>query len=290
MSTSEVLTAINELATKIAANTSAENFNAETPFVALPPGYQVHNLENYVKFLDARLPTPRRVKKSMTFIDVDSFVSYFTKFKAGHQPQLFAAHDTAGLSIMCVFDYDEAGDGKTPTTAAWNTNLAYLRLAYSRDYQEMRNKADRWFGQEEFALFVEENTHLFIKPDGATMLELAQELKGVRNVAWQSGKSLHNGQVSIEYIETLEAVSKRGAIVVPQHLELKMPMYEGFKDMPINAAFRWKLNEQKRVEFSYRLLTKVAERTAEDDVKKSVTKATGLPLLAVGSFAGITMA
>lgn len=291
MSNDQILKSINELADKLSVVRDPANFSAERPFIALPQGYQVHSLDSYARYLDPRADSPRKVVKRIRFTEVESFLDYFTKFKMGHYPVIFSQVSDVGLEVMCVFDYDLPGSVAADgiTFPAWNDNRAHLQLAYSRDYKQLRSNSDKWFGQEEFALFVEENTHLFTNPDGATMLELAQSLKGARNVSWQSGKNLHNSTVQIEYIETIDAHTTRGQIVVPQYLELAMPMYEGFKELAIRAAFRWKLNADKKVEFAYRLLTKVAEREAEDEVKEAISKGTGLPLLAVQSFNGTTV-
>lgn len=287
--TKDILNVVSNLADQMAVAHSPEKFDPEKPFLALPQGYQVHSMKEYANHIDNRAAAPRRVKKSINFVEVQSFLDYFNKFKEGHQPQLFTTTTNEGLRVMCVFDYDEAAAPGVPGTAAkWNENRAYLQLAYSRDYKQLRDHADKWFGQEEFALFVEENLHLFVEPAGAAMLEIAQHLKGTKNVNWQSGKSLHNGSTQLEYVETIEARSHTSYAQVPEYIKLISPMYEGFALQDIKAALRWKLTSDKKIEFAYRLLTKEAERKAEDEVKQKVSEATLLPLLAVKDFDGIT--
>lgn len=280
----QLLKAVDNLATKIAAINEAP-FDKNKPFIALPEGYNVHNLNQYLTILDSRADKPNTVQKEIRFNHVDSFLVYFNQFRAGHKPQLFTKTDDTGVQIMAIMDYDESSE--LGTEAKWGDNKLYLALSFSRDYKAFRDKNNTWFTQEDFALFVEEYLHLFIKPEGAAMLEIAQHLKGTKNVQWQSGKSLRNGATQLEYIETVEAQNIRQSTEVPEYVELKMPMYEGFGLQDVKAALRWKL-ENKEIKFSFRLLTKQAEEKAENEVKESVKEGTGLPLLGVSDFRNIT--
>jgi hypothetical protein len=294
--TQTVLELINKVAEGVVAGKAEANFDQNKPFAVVPQGYQVADLTEYAEHLEQRGAAPRRVSKRMRFVDVTSFLVYFQKFRTGHNPQLFNKLSSSGLHVMGVFDYDEAQGGEAPATivptgtrAKWGDNVAYLSLAYSRDYKQLRELADKWFKQDEFALFVEENLHLFVQPNGATMFELAQHLKGKRNVEWESGKRLGNSSTQLSYIETIDATTVRGEpLTVPDYLLLRLPMYEGFSEQEVKLAFRWRLNQEKEINFSYRLLTKVAERQAEQEVKQRIEGTTELPLLTVSSFNGLT--
>lgn len=269
-----------------------QKFDPENPFIVVPEGYEVKDMKEFAAYADERLERPRRISKRMRFVDVTSFLVYVQQFRKGHTPQLFNKLTSSGLHLMCVFDYDQAAADSTlaiNTVSNWGDNVAYLNLAYSRDYKQLRESADKWFKQDEFALFVEENLHLFIQPNGATMFELAQHLKGKRNVEWESGKRLNNSSTQLSYLETIDATTVRGEpLEVPDYLLLRLPMYEGFSEQEVKLAFRWRLNQDKEINFSYRLLTKVAERQAETEVKQRVEGTTELPLLTVSSFNGLT--
>ena len=292
--TATILELINKVSGNVVASNAEENFNPEKPFALIPEGYEVADLSAYAAHHDARQERPRRIEKRMRFVDVTSFLQYVQQFRVGHKPQLFNKLTSSGLHLMCVFDYDEPSIGSEArdvpaTNPRWGSNVAFLNLAYSRDYKQLREAADKWFKQDEFALFVEENLHLFIQPSGATMFELAQHLKGKRNVEWESGKRLNNSATSLSYLETIDATTVRGEpLEVPDYLLLRLPMYEGFSEQEVKLAFRWRLNQDKEINFSYRLLTKVAERQAETEVKQRVEGTTELNLLTVSSFNGLT--
>lgn len=275
---------LGELAETISALTNTAKITPEKPFLIVPSEMVALNVEEH-------LPAPSRVRKKVQFIDTKSFVNYFDLFKANYQPRIFTMGNSAGMSILCVFDYDEPGPHNIAPTRAvapkWNSHQATLALAYHPDYAALKAAENNWFKQDDFALFVEENLHLFTNPDSATMLELAQELKGHRNVGWQSGKRLANGQTKLEYTETLAGKTGRGDVDIPEYLLMKTPIFDGYSEQEIKAAFRWRLDDSGKVFFSFRLLTKVAERKAVEEVKQEIVKATALPLYAVSSFEGI---
>jgi uncharacterized protein YfdQ (DUF2303 family) len=276
----EIVTAdaINEevISYLLAARAKADEKN---PYIILPRDkLTIVDIEKYQE-------APKKIRKNLHFIEVDSFLEYFNEFKISNQPKIFSTVNDSGTNFLCIFDYDKAAkDDKKSEAPSWNSHTAKLTMAYHRDYANLRNHADKWISQEEFALFIEENAHLFVTPDAASMMELAQELKGNMNVQWQSGKRLSNGQVTMEYIETLDATSRRGHMDVPEYLDMLCPMYEGFDEKNIKAAFRWKIGGDKKVLFSFRLLTKVEERRAQEEVKEKLYIETQLPILMVTAF------
>lgn len=289
--------AVSELTNEAAALkvASLDKFSAERPFALVPDNCRVENMREYAAYIDKRQPAPRTVEKRMRFVDVTSFLTYFQAFRVGYKPQLFHKVANDGMHIVGVFDYDWPGtpveghpNGGNPTAPSWGNNVAFLKMAYSRDYQALRNGDGQWFSQTDFALFVEENQHLFFNPDGATMFELAQHLKGKQSVEWESGKRLNNSSTQFQYLETVDAQTVRGTpITVPDYLLLRLPMYEGMSEQEIKMAFRWRIVDGE-IKFAYKLLTKVAERKAEEEVKQRISGTTQLDLLTVSTFNGLT--
>lgn len=254
-------------------------FNMDAPFVVVP---------NDIKALDVEkmMPRPQRMRQRIRFTEALGFIDYFQTFRPHAHPRLFVMGNDAGMRVASVFDYAMAPGKDHGATPMWGEHIAYLELAYAPDYAELRKRNAAWMSQDEFALFVEENTHLFVNPTGADMLELAQELKGVRNASWQFGKRQSNNAVRLEYLETVEARSVKGELMVPEYLEISTLIFNGYDAETFKAAFSWKM-EGDKVKFSYRLLTKLAERKATEDVKNSIIKETKLPLYTVADFDGV---
>lgn len=260
-------------------------FNQDAPVLVIPDSVKVVSAEEF-------MPRPARLRKSIKFTEAGCFLDYYGAFKTNAAPRLFVMGDDAGMQFLSVFDYAVAPGAATndaPATGVtplWGDHRAYLELAYHPDYAELRKRNNTRFTQDDFALFVEENTHLFVNPTGADMLELAQELKGSRNASWQSGKRLSNNAVRLEYIETIEAKGVRNELIVPEYLEISTPIFKGFDAQTFKAAFSWKM-EGEKVFFSYRLLTRLAERVAVDEVKTKIATETLMPIYSVKNFDGV---
>lgn len=273
---------IDEVAAWLAMARAPERYSVNVPFTVTHKDMQPLDLERL-------MPMPSRVRKQIEFTDVDSFVEYFNDFAKNESARIFSRLAERGLDVLCVLDYDTPGalqDGKT--APSWCDHQTSLSLKYHPDYAALLANADIWHEQQDFALFIEENLHLFVKPTGADMLELSQQLKGKRNVSFQSGKRLSNGETAIEFIETVQAQSTRGEIIVPEYLELVTPMFDGFPARTIKAAFRWNSDRNSnKITFAYRLLTKQEERLAVEEVKSGIAEKTGLPILNVSSFNGV---
>ncbi len=281
---------IDEVAAWMQRARAPEAYNPNVPFTVVPQTMKVMNLEEH-------MPHPARVRKHMTFTDTNSFLSYFNEFSKQGNTKLFATRNISGVSFLCVFDYDRPGTVNTDEASwqseevmplpQWNEHRCYLGMKYHPDYIDLKCLDGKMMSQQDFALFVEKNTHLFHDPDGATMLEMAQHLKGMTKAQFQSGRRLSNGQVSIEYIEETRAQGAKGELDVPEYITMFTPIFDGFDPEEIRASFRWRIGDDKKITLGFSLLTKVQERRAEEDVRKDLSTSTGLPIMSVDNFGGI---
>lgn len=276
---------VEELAYFISQSRTPEKYATDAPFSIIHKNFNVESVEEF-------MPIPARVRRNVTFSDVESFIDYFNEFKVGEDPKVFVTTNKNGISFLAVIDFDQAG--KNPeglTLPRWGSHRCSLEMKYHPDYADLRRHADTFMSQNEFALFVEENLHLFEEPLGADMLELAQELKGIRNADWSLGERLSNGARTLNYNETIEATAARRSVTVPEYITLRTPLYEGFEPCSFKAAFRWRLVENDRnkheVGFAFRLLTKLDEREAQDQVKAKIKEQASTKLFNVDSFSGI---
>jgi len=271
-----------------APNLHRNKYDTNHPFLVVP-----HNLK--VLDLEVHMPQPSRIRKLVKFTDAESFIKYVNEFKVGHVSQLFVKKNSDGMSIMCVFDYDVAGEiiqeaGKPDVpryeVPQWNSHVAILDLTYSLDYAELREHNDNLFDQEDFAEFVEENTHLFRKPTGADMFELAQDLKITTNAHFKSQRRLSNGQVQLEYVENMQGSSAATGteVKIPTQLEMNCSIFEGLEPVDILAAFRFR-KQGGSVGFKYKLMTKLQERDAHEEIRQLVANETELNPLSVSTFA-----
>ena len=247
--------------------------NPLMPFAIVPEKTKLQELEEY-------LPAPSRVRQNNIFTDVDSFLNYYGKFAPGQTPVLFATRSDKGLRIEAVLDYHANADGKT--LPKWGHHIAVLQLAYDPDFAAWMLANGKYFEQIEFAEFVEDYTHAFVDPDGATMLELAQELKGHRNAQFGSGQRLGNGQIKLEYSEEINATTSKGDMRVPENIKLNMQIFAHIPAQDLLASFRWRLGDDKKVKFAFKFLQlRAAVEKAMDEVVAKVEETTAQKVLYV---------
>lgn len=282
---------IDELLAYMSAIRSGDKYNTNYPFLVTHDKIKVLDLEKF-------MPAPQRIRKDITFTETASFLAYFKEFRVGFKPQLFASRNAhAGYTIRAVLDYDEAGkqnvdkdgvvqDGVIAREPSWCTHLATLELDWHPDYAVLRQNSCNEFTQKQFAFFIEENTHVFHKPDAASMMEVAIHLKGHKTLTFEMGQRLANGQQSISYMEEIQGKSVKGEIIVPEVIEFKTPIYEGGDVYLLKAALRWNLDPNGKITFHYKLMTKLEERGAGEAIRKTVEDATGLNALLVDNFDG----
>jgi uncharacterized protein YfdQ (DUF2303 family) len=292
----EIKTDIKDILSYLAAINSPNIFDARVPITIVPEQLKVVDLEKH-------LPVPKSIRKKINFVDYEGFDSYFQKYKIGYEPQIFFKSSNEGLDFKCIFDYDLSGsvvknketsdspevDVVTRTAQArWNEHEANLIMSYDRDYKTIREINGKWITQDMFAAFVELNLHLFQKPDSASMLEIAQELKGTNNASFRRGKKLANGEVQFEYVEEIDAKTVTNEIALPEYITLQSPIYEGFDKKELKAAFKFRIDKAGEILFSILLLSVLEEREAQEEVKTKIKGSTGLPVYQVSSFEGIS--
>ena len=202
-----------------------DNDSAE-PVIAVPQNYKLEGLSRYM---------PRRVSQSnkYSFANLESFTRYVNEEKA-ENTRVFIDAEKA----FAVIDHS---DKSTPRL---QEHRATLPFNYSEDYERIRAVNKQYIKQEDFAELCADLAHCIVDPEPATLLELAQDLRGTTNVKWRNGKKLQNGKISIEYVES-EEVTKAGAkgdIEIPSALKISVPVYDCSKDKAaLEAEFRYRV-------------------------------------------------
>lgn len=256
-------------------NNLAESLNLEglpAHMIALTEGVKLQSIEGYQS-------APSSQKKRLTFLNKDSFLTYYKEHET-EETRLYYKKESGAISVRAIFDSHTKG------SPSHERHTADLLMPFHEDYEILRANSGHHFRQTEFAEYCEEISHLFAAPDAATILEIGQELKGSSRAEFKAGKRLSNGQVSLEYTETIDAKTSRGDIVVPEVIVFLTPIYEGGEPQEIPAAFRWRLKDRESgtITLHYKLMTLVEERIAQEKIVADVRVETGKPILLVNNF------
>lgn len=243
-------------------------------YVVIPEGSKVISLKEQQYPEGMR---PSRVIAHPKFQDQASFTSYVNTFK-DDRTRVLANADPGALNFLALIDYHGigAGDVRTPEFVS---HRAGLQLKHSEEWMLWNGKNDKLIPQVEFAEFLEDNRSDIIKPDSATMLEIAKDLEAHSEVNFASKIDTRNGAAVLKYDEQIKANVTTGQIEVPESFTIRIPVFFGEAPIEIMARLRFRITEGK-LRFQYKL-NRPAEVIAKafDLARKDIALAVSLEVL-----------
>lgn len=218
---------------------------ADIALVRVPVGDKVETLD-FARYLDR----PRRKVGTVAVHNGEAFTEYWRKH-ADDGSELWA-QETA-YSLVGVLDAHEATGGPVgPASepgedgARWAVHRVQLTLSKTKDWKAWEGGDNGWFGQVDFAEFIESYAHTFVHPDALTMLELAQNFQATKGAVFAGGTRLDNGQRRFSYNETVEgSAGINGQLEIPARITLAIEPFEtlGIRH-EIGARFRYRIGSQ----------------------------------------------
>jgi uncharacterized protein YfdQ (DUF2303 family) len=220
----------------------------EVPFVVVPNGYTMHDLEK----LQA---APRRVREAVKMTSVDSFIEY-VKARRNERTVIFA--DEAARSLRAVIDYH--GEKGEPS---WCDHSVHYVAAFSREWLAWIGNHNKAMNQIAFADFIEERVSDVVEPSGAALLEIATKFHVVRKAVFGSAVRLASGEFQFQYSDENE---KKGTIEVPEKIAIGIPVFHKGSGYRIEARLRYRLEDGGKLSFTYKLVE--PEHTVESAFAK----------------------
>lgn len=154
--------------------------------------------------------------------------------------------DTENPYLVAVIDF---GTADVPTrdlhSVQFTPRYTPEWIAWSRVDGEM-------IQQESFANLIEEQRATITDPDAATLLEAVQDVRGHRNVEFQSAKRLRSGETQFAYVEKI-TTGARGTLDLPSELSLEFSIFRGEEPVTVRAYLRYSIDEQGRLRLGVRL-------------------------------------
>lgn len=253
----KTVTAIRDLAREAYTPVTSETVH----FVVAPAGSVVHSLQGLQ--YPFGLP-PDQIRVSLKFQDATSFISYVNSFK-DHRTRIFADSTINSLSFSAVLDYHGAG---SEMLAEFLSHRATLTLQRSEEWKLWYGLNDKLVPQSEFAEFLEDNRADIVKPDSATMLEIAKDLQAHSDVNFGSKINTRNGAAVLQYEEQIKATVANGSIEIPETFTIRIPVFFGEQPQEITARLRFRINEGK-LRFQYKLYRPVEVISKAFDAARS---------------------
>lgn len=199
-------------------------------FQIVPQGWELRNLEQYEQY-------PRRPISHPQAQSAGAFVEYVKAYKQHDESALRSVifMDGNNYEFLAILDYHDEQPG-------WGEHNITWKLQTDSDFQDWREHNEKAFGQTEFALFLEDHLPNIAEPDGATLLELVQELEVTKSVEFKSQERLHDGSRVLHYSETVQKAPAKGKLEFPKSLKLRLPIFRSgaVAEMEANLRFRLK--------------------------------------------------
>lgn len=207
--------------------------------VVVPEGARLQ-IVDLVKYQER----PPRLLGESKAATVESFVD-LVKLHEGDSTTIWI--DLAGTpAIVAVFNDNAAESG-------WGDHRVTLALQVTDEWKHWSSRDGVQMDQEAFAEHLEDGVQEIVKPDAATMLEIAQSIHATVNATIRSGKRLDNGSVQVQYDEEIDgSAGQSGELEIPQEFELAIAPFLGEDTYKVMARLRYRINRGK-VTLGYRL-------------------------------------
>ncbi|WP_434315867.1 DUF2303 family protein [Leifsonia sp. P73] len=206
--------------------------------------YAVADGKGGVKVLDTDSydDVPRRAKADRTVTDAASFVAYVNRHRT-IGTEVYA--HTSSSSVVAVIDSHEGTD----LAPGWQGHKLTLALEHTKAWlawtaHDLGQNSRGWFGQQEFAEFIEDRALDVQEPSHARVIELATKFEATKKVDFGQATRLDNGEVRFEYTETIGAAKgRKGDLEFPKELKLALRPYIGGPIYYVFAALRYRIGE-----------------------------------------------
>jgi len=229
---------------------SAESKYGEIPFVVVPDGYHVEDLERM-------LANPVRKRAAVVVSDSDSFIAYCKKHALKDDATIYAAiePEQQTLSIVAVLDdHDAILVGGTPH---WRDHTCTFQPKRAVEWTRWNGKNKQQMTQADFATWLEDNLSDIASvpgmPSGQDMLQMALGFEANSDKRVKSRINLQNGSVRFEFVED-ETKDTRTSMEVFQRFSLGLPVFDGSTSAyQLDARLKYRKKEGK-VNFWFELI------------------------------------
>jgi uncharacterized protein YfdQ (DUF2303 family) len=225
-------------------------------FVTLPPNYTHREVTDQV---EKAQPAPNRKRGTVQVKDVDSLLRYLAdQENAGDAVSAYVYADPDTRTMTAVFNDNRAGAG-------WRDHRAVFKAEFTPEFETWKRNDKQPKDQGSFAEFIEDNFADIQAPAAATLLEMATTIQATTGINFASAKRLQDGQVQLQYTETIEArAGASGALQIPKEFTLGMRIFKNGGGYLLQARLKYRL-AGGGVKFWYELDR--PERAVEDAFK-----------------------
>lgn len=244
------------------------------PYVAVPDGYNIHDLESL-------LPAPTRKRADVTTTDTDSFIFYTKKHGSLDNATIYADIDAEASRFHLVAVIND--HGSDIDAQQWRDHLCQFSPKQALEWKRWLGKNKTNFSQADFATWLEDNLPDIAAvpgmPSGADILQMALGFEANAEKRLRSKINLQNGGVQFEFVED-EDKDTRTKMQVFERFTLGLPVFDGSSNAyPLEARLKYREREGK-VTFWYELIRpdRVFKSAVTDELTR-IKEITGFPVI-----------
>ncbi len=224
-----------ELSAALAAGAAiAEPKELKGDYAVLPHGCSMASLERFKQ-------QPDRKRGEARFKREGEFSDYVKAHKTS-STVIFA--DLEHFSLQAVLDHHDKG---AAAAAGWGEHRALCALPIDPDWKTWTDNDDKAMDQVHFAQFLEDNLPAIKKPDGAELLEIAQDLEAKSNVTFKSAERLSDGRRAFTYSDEPTQKVGKGKMELPEEFLVNVPVFRWGKRYDLTAKLRYRIREGQLV-------------------------------------------
>lgn len=205
------------------------------PYAVIPESYKLQDCERF-------LPTPIRKRGIAVFREARSFVRY-CKEHATASTRIFAQEKPKVL-FTAIIDFH--GD-----TASWGEHIAQFEPEFSPQWSRWTAAMGKLMPQSEFAEFIERNVADISSPQGAVVIEIAENLTARCDVRFDQKLGVKDGKTRAVFEEDITVGGGKcistGSLDLPRAISVCIPIFVGSQLTEIECRLRPAVRERQLV-------------------------------------------
>lgn len=228
----DALQIANALGVLAAANAQTMS-QGDHHYVMVPAGYR---REDITSLVEQAQPMPSRKRGTVALKDVPSLLAYCADQSMPASGYIYADPDSR--KITAVFN-----DHRATLLPGWRDHRAEFTALYTQEFDNWLRNNKQPKNQSEFAEFIEDNFADITEPAAAQLLDIATTMQAKTGINFSSSKRLDNGQVQLQYTETIDArAGAGGAMGIPKEFALGLRIFKNGAGYKIKARLKYRLS------------------------------------------------
>ena len=181
-------------------------------------------------------PQPNRKRGTVVLKDVSSLLAYCADQAMPASGYIYA--DPDARKMTAVFN-----DHRATLLPGWRDHRAEFQAEYTPEFAKWLGNNKQPKDQSQFAEFIEDNLVDITEPAAAQLLDVATTMQAKTGINFSSSKRLDNGQVQLQYTETIDArAGAGGALEIPKEFALGLRIFKNGSAYRLKARLKYRLS------------------------------------------------